>query len=74
MSTHFTACDLVRLAPPLDLNFLHPWMIRSQKFFTCSFIRDKSRDTIRTGYVGFLHSFTILVENVDNMRDTFEDR
>ena len=46
--------------------------LRSRKFFTCSFIRDKSRDAIRTGYVGFLPSFKILVENVDNMRDTFD--
>ena len=48
--------------------------LRSRKFFTCSFIRDKSRDTIRTEYVASLPSFAILVEIVDNTRDTFEDR
>ena len=47
------------------------YKLRSRKFFTCSFIRDKSRDTIRTGYVGLLPLFTI---HVDNTRDTFEDQ
>ena len=30
MCLNFTACDLVRLTPPLVLSFLHPWCYHGQ--------------------------------------------